>query len=106
MKTLLMCVPAVIFLQSNGCDQKPAPVPPPKHYLTRPAHRFESVSSIGNVGVALDTMTGRWCRTWDWQYVAKPDANGLNMLPICYDLFIADPTEIEVLTEVHPAVAR
>jgi hypothetical protein len=94
-RSLLLLLPALIFLQSDACNQKAASTPPPKHYITRPAHRFESVSSTGNLGVALDTMTGRWCRTWNWNYLRKPESNDLNTLPTCYELFTSEPPEIE-----------
>jgi hypothetical protein len=96
MRSAAFLLPALILLQSDACDQKNASSPSPaKHFLTRPAHRFENVSSTGNLGVALDTMTGRWCRTWDWNYIGKPDANGLNTLPTCYELFTSEPAEVE-----------
>jgi len=52
------------------------------------------ISATGNLGIALDTMTGRWCRTWEWEYKNKPGEFGLNTLPTCYELFLSEPSEL------------
>lgn len=96
MKTAVLLVPALLLLQSDACDRRPAPVAATtKHYIERPSHRFENVTSTGSLGVALDTMTGKWCRTWEWEFVGKPESKGLNTLPTCYEIFIEDPSETE-----------
>lgn len=75
--------------------RSPAPVATAKRYITRPPHRFENISAPGVSGVALDSMTGQWCRTWAWNYIKKPDANDINTLPLCEQVFVAYPSEIE-----------
>lgn len=88
---------AVILIASlmlSGCDQtppKPAqPVVQPKAERP-PIHRFESVSTTGSLGVALDTATGQWCRTWDWSYKAPAQGGNLDTLPTCLSLYQQTP---------------
>jgi hypothetical protein len=76
-----------LLQQSNGCENTTPPTAVPIPQPTPPAHRFEGVAVVGSAGVALDTVTGQWRRTWDWQYKAKPDADSLNTLPTCLSLF-------------------
>jgi hypothetical protein len=91
-----LLLPAFILLQTDSCDRKEAPPPPaPKHYVRRIEHRFENVSPTGALGVALDTMTGQWCRTWEWQYKNNAQSGSLDTLPTCYQLFQDEPAEIE-----------
>lgn len=86
MKVAALFLASFLLQQANGCEEKApqtvaAPTPMP------PTHRFENVSGNGSPGIALDTLTGQWCRTWDWSYKAKPDADSLNTLPTCLSLF-------------------
>jgi hypothetical protein len=73
----------LILQQSLGCDQTPTP----KEHHAPPIHRFVSVTVPPSPGMALDTMTGQLCRTWDWAYTAKPDASDLNTAPTCLSLY-------------------
>jgi hypothetical protein len=86
MKACTFLVPLSVLILS-GCDQQQHPVPTKIEVPTPPTHRFENVSVLGATGVALDTVTGQWCRTWEWQYTGKPDATGLNTLPTCLSLY-------------------
>jgi len=80
------CLAAMlIFLQPTGCDQSPKPAAKERHYP--PIHRFETVSSNGVSGVALDTVTGQWCKTWDWFYKSDALSGGLDTLPTCLSLY-------------------
>ena len=84
MKIALGIVAAFLIQQSNGCEQsKPAPAAIPKP----PIHRFENVSGFNGDGVALDTVTGQWCRTWEWHYKAESLNGGLDTLPTCISIF-------------------
>lgn len=83
----------VASLLLSGCDQtppKPAQAAQPKSEGP-PIHRFESVSTTGSLGVAMDTATGQWCRTWDWSYKATTLNGGLDTLPTCLSLFQQTP---------------
>jgi hypothetical protein len=84
---------AVLLIQQSGCDQSskaPAAASPvtPKP----PTHRFENVSPTGSLGVALDTTTGQWCRTWDWAYKGTAQRDDLNTLPTCLSLYENTPS--------------
>jgi hypothetical protein len=90
MRIAAFLVASLLLQQANGCDQTTkvvTPSPAPALDPIPPAHRFENVSVLGATGVALDTVTGQWCRTWDWYYKAKPDSDSLNTLPTCLSLF-------------------
>ena len=64
-----------------------------------PTARFQPVTNAYPIGahIALDTVTGQLCRTWDWVYLNKlvsgyeaPDS-----LPLCVEIYRnshADPT--------------
>jgi hypothetical protein len=98
MKAGICLIGLALFLDGpNGCDQssKPAsPAPQPvaktKHY---PLHRFENVPSTQSPGIALDTVTGQFCRTWDWTYKIKTLNGGLDELPTCVSIFRDFPSE-------------
>jgi len=72
-----------------GCD-KPAPSPKPieKTKQLPPTHRFENVTNPPSPGLALDTTTGQYCRTWSWVYAKIPNAHDLNELPTCKQLYM------------------
>jgi hypothetical protein len=44
-------------------------------------------------GVAVDTVTGQLCRTWDWNYTANPNAKSMNTIPTCLSIFQDTPSE-------------
>jgi hypothetical protein len=80
---------AVILWQQSGCDQPPVqqpvkvPEPDKRHY-----QRFIPIPREANVvgvpwsgGVALDTMTGQLCRTYDMAI------KGWDTIPLCYYLY-------------------
>jgi hypothetical protein len=89
MKVIVSLAASLLLLQqTNGCDQpqqKPAEQPKPQR---PPTHRFEAVPTVGAQGIALDTVTGQWCRTWDWMpRDPKAPVDGLNTIPTCFSLF-------------------
>ncbi|HEX4032704.1 MAG TPA: hypothetical protein VHX20_20255 [Terracidiphilus sp.] len=92
----LLVVTFALIQQPTGCDQ-----PTPKETLKPaepPIRRFEPVTSHGTSDVALDTKTGRLCRTWDWEYKNNPEANDLNDLPTCYSIFTSEQQSPIVVT--------
>jgi hypothetical protein len=82
-----------------GCEQPPEQNtaamqhPPVTLIHSHPIHRFENVSPIGGLGVALDTVTGQWCRTWDWDYKGTAVRFDLNTLPLCKSLYDSYPAD-------------
>lgn len=83
----------VLILQANGCDQTATPPPPvAKESHLPPLHRFENVSSPSSPGIALDTVTGQYCKTWDWTYKAPSLNGGLDTVPTCLSIFQATPS--------------
>jgi hypothetical protein len=88
MKFAAVFIALALLQQSSGCDQSPKPVEPPrpiKHYP--PIHRFENVSGVGVAGVALDTVTGQYCKTWEWAYKSNAQNGGLDLLPTCLSIY-------------------
>ena len=84
----------VLFQQAVGCDQKPAPKPTKISY---PIRRFDREAGMPP-DMALDTLTGQYCRTWDWSY-KNPTAVGsadVQTLPTCLELFSQYPSEISL----------
>jgi len=78
MKTVLSG--AALTLLLVGCESsKPVAAP-----IER---RFEGVSGVGEQGVALDTVTGQWCKTWDWSYKNDAMSGGLDTLPTCVSIY-------------------
>ena len=91
---IVACLAFAALLQTNGCDSpqqsgKQEPAKPERP----PIHRFENVSMPGSPGVALDTVTGQLCRTWDWVYKAatNPNKGGLDDLPTCLSIYRETP---------------
>lgn len=87
----------IALQQSSTCNQpsKPASGPPvsKSERPSYPVHRFEAVPGIGGQGIALDTVTGQWCRTWDWvPRDPKAPQDGLSTVPTCLSLFELMPS--------------
>ena len=83
-------VPLIATMLLSGCAQTPTKPTAPKAERP-PIHRFESVSPTGSLGVALDTATGQWCRTWDWSYKSTTLSGGLDTLRTCLSLYQQTP---------------
>jgi hypothetical protein len=87
---IIACLAAsfLIFQQSNGCDETKPPDPPPPKPVPQ-INRFVPVSNHGSADVALDTVTGELCRTWEWEYrpANNPAKGGLDLLPTCVTLY-------------------
>jgi len=89
---LAIVVIAAVLLQQSGCDeQAPKTAAQPAHHYP-PIHRFENVSSPVSPGVALDTVTGQYCKTWEWMYKASGMKGGLDLLPTCLSIYQDTPT--------------
>jgi hypothetical protein len=97
-----MCLLGMVLLvdSPNGCDQSTKTAPPSspstaktKHY---PLHRFENVSSAQSPGIALDTVTGQFCKTWEWTYKVKSLNGGLDEVPTCLSIFRDFPSEEDI----------
>lgn len=86
MRYLLTALASVALIQADGCPSKPIDSARP----TQPIGRFVPVTNHNLLDLAVDTVTGQMCRTWNWQY--KPDENGLAGLPLCNDLYHLYPT--------------
>ena len=88
------CLALALFLQqSDGCDQAaPTPARAPEIH-PNPVRRFDAVNTHGSSDVALDTMTGQLCRTWEWVYRGEnnPAKGGLDELPTCFKLYTDYP---------------
>jgi hypothetical protein len=60
-----------------------------------PAARFQRVESVleRNGGLALDTATGRLCRTYEWIAIPATELkkSGLDELPLCEDMVFITP---------------
>ncbi len=80
----------LVFQQSLGCNQSTKPVEKVRHYP--PIHRFVNVPSSVSPGVALDTVTGQYCKTWDWAYNNASLKGGLDTLPTCLSIFQGTPS--------------
>lgn len=87
------CALALVLILDDpiGCD-KPAAKPPEqaKHYP--PTHRFENVSNPQSPGIALDTVTGQYCKTWEWTYKMSAMNGGLDTVPTCFSIFQSTPS--------------
>jgi hypothetical protein len=71
-----------LLFQLTTCNKPPAYQRPEP-----PIHRFENISGVNGDGVALDTVTGQWCRTWQWVYKDNSQIGGLDQLPTCESLY-------------------
>lgn len=99
-------IPAALFCCLCACDQlapkaKNEPSPPP---LTTPYQRFiplpevnssvpgthELYGGVPRPFLALDTMTGLLCRTWDfsWQKPTAEYQTNIQNLPTCNSLYV------------------
>jgi hypothetical protein len=77
----------VMLLAVAGCDAPVPAVPDPPAAEKQPTpHRFVNIGGMGQTGVALDTTTGQWCKTWVWAYTVPSQQGGLDTLPLCVSL--------------------
>jgi hypothetical protein len=81
----------LLLQQASGCNE--APKSAERAHRSPPIHRFENVSSPQSPGVALDTVTGQYCRTWEWTYKAEALSGGLDTLPTCLSVFKSIPSK-------------
>ena len=86
---------ALVLNQSNGCDQPSKSAV--KHLSS--IHRFENVSSPTSPGIALDTVTGQYCKTWEWSYRVQSMNGGLDTLPTCLSIFLSVPSAEDEATK-------
>ncbi len=95
MKVAAVLIASLIALmQTNGCDEPTKPVTPnstAKEPRLPPLHRFVNVSSPASPGIALDTVTGQYCRTWEWSYKVASMNGGLDTVPTCLRVFQSIP---------------
>jgi hypothetical protein len=81
-----------------GCDELPKPTTNQsatsgtKAHRASPLHRFENVSSPQSPGIALDTVTGQYCKTWEWTFKITSLNGGLDTLPTCLSIFQSTPS--------------
>jgi hypothetical protein len=103
MKVLVFAVATLaVAIQDVGCENKPAPAKPT--HVTLPVHRFDREANMPP-DVALDTITGQYCKTWDWYY-KNPAAVGsadVQTLPTCLDLFNKYPSVYDLQPLPPPA---
>src|SRR6266849_7295757 len=53
--------------------------------------RFVLVQRRGlDASLAMDTQTGRVCRTWDWSLKEDSEQNGIDEIPTCRAMLISD----------------
>lgn len=82
----------MIFQLATGCDEPAKSADPVVKVSRLPLpHRFVNVSSTNSPGVALDTETGQYCRTWDWTYKSSSLNGSLDTLPTCLSIFQGTP---------------
>gem|GEM_PF-5831325 len=87
----LLALASIVLLQQTGCDQTPVQTMPAPHLETIHYQRFvpipRSSEILGGVpwsgSVALDTMTGQMCRTYDMKL------KNWESIPLCIDLYVA-----------------
>ncbi len=82
---IMACAALAAVLQANGCNSM-QPKSDPVKIERPPLYRFESVSN-GSPGVAMDTVTGQYCRTWDWTYKAESMSGGLDTILTCLSIY-------------------
>jgi hypothetical protein len=80
----------LVLQQAAGCNEQPKPAA--KARERPPIRRFENVSTPQSPGVALDTVTGQYCKTWDWTYKAESLNGALDTLPTCLSIFQSTPS--------------
>jgi|SRR5579864_5655236 len=96
MKYLALFALGFIAITGFGCsDYQPttaAAAPAPVPYSPK-ERRFETINPSPSVvgwpigGYALDTKTGRLCRTWDWVIKQKDGSELPTNTPTCYSLY-------------------
>jgi hypothetical protein len=89
---ILVLFAALLLQQANGCDP-PAKPPAPAAMTKHPIQRFVPVEAALHEGVALDTVTGRLCRTWNWSYKEPSLNGGMDNLIACYQIYKDEPIE-------------
>lgn len=69
-------------------DEKPQVKPQAESRGNAPFRRFEPAFSTDGYGIALDTVTGQWCKAWNWKmHPTNATLTGLNDLPLCTDIY-------------------
>lgn len=59
-----------------------------------PLHRFERITGGPiDAGMAVDTVTGQLCRTWNWNFRNKSLSGSVDTLPLCVDIYRQFPAE-------------
>lgn len=89
----LLFVLGVSLIGCNGTSGKAVQTAihkgsPEEGHVKSPFRRFEPVYSKDGHGIALDTVTGQWCKTWNWKmHPRNPSVKGLNDLPLCTAIY-------------------
>lgn len=84
----------ILLLVALGSCVRPSQINEPAHQTaTFDFQRFVPISSstplyegVHTANFALDTKTGRMCKTWDWAVLG----NSIGELPLCYSIFVTD----------------
>lgn len=84
----------LVLVPATGCMQPSTAAPAAKTHHA-PLHRFEHLSLAGQAGVALDSVTGQWCKTWEWTYRSDKMNGSLDTLPTCLSLYNTYPIQVE-----------
>lgn len=88
MKVAACIATAIALHQSLGCN------PTTPEFTRPPVHRFENISVPGESGIALDTVTGQWCKTWEWEYKQEVKEKSLGTIPTCESLFLLTEAQV------------
>ncbi len=100
--TIRKVIPScVVFslLSLVACHKEAAPKSPMETALTESpgVQRFMPVQF--DDGVALDTQTGRLCKTWNWNYLGEKQGTGLDALETCSHMLLIDGDVAEHLRQ-------
>jgi len=75
-----------MYRQDKKASINPPPIAAKSAQLDRAAARFVNVTSGGH-DIALDTVTGAYCKTWNWQPTSSKDKkNPIYALPTCNNI--------------------
>lgn len=101
MKILPRLAMLLALYQTNGCDESQPTKIREEH--PNPIGRFVAVETHGSSDVALDSMTGQLCRTWQWEYrgANNPNKGGLDDLPTCFNIYRQYPYTVTP-AEIQP----